>query len=192
MLAPRRSKKQRLKRQLTTATPKLQTRSRIRVYRKPFHQTIRPMMMLLHFSTIPPAFPTSAYQMNQPQSSHVSTITHLKTLECFSRLRQSIASTDGLFSIENATIVEIARTSSLANGEGADELLPKLAEKRWAVYITFHSPRLRPTWRPNPDINLPTTRHHDHMTYSFSSRQLLHREKELLRIRPCCKKFQYT
>ena len=64
------------------------------------------------------------------------TIAHLKTLECFSRLRQSIASTDGLFGIENATIVEIARTSSLANGEGADELLPRLAEKRWAVYIT--------------------------------------------------------
>lgn len=64
------------------------------------------------------------------------TIAHLKTLECFSRLRQSIASTDGLFGIDNATIVEIARSSSLANGEGADELLPRLAEKRWAVYIT--------------------------------------------------------
>jgi hypothetical protein len=64
------------------------------------------------------------------------TIAHLKTLECFSRLRQSIASTDGLFGIENATIVDIARTSSLASGEGADELLPRLAEKRWAVYIT--------------------------------------------------------
>ena len=72
------------------------------------------------------------------------TIAHLKTLECFSRLRQSIASTDGLFGINNSTIVEIARTSSLANGEGADELLPRLGEKRWAVYITravdrFHS-----------------------------------------------------
>jgi hypothetical protein len=64
------------------------------------------------------------------------TIAHLKTLECFSRLRQSIASTDGLFGIDNAAIVQIARTCSMANGEGADELLPRLAEKRWAVYIT--------------------------------------------------------
>ena len=64
------------------------------------------------------------------------TIAHLKTLECFSRLRQSVASTDGLFGIDNATVVDIARSSSLSNGEGADELLPKLAEKRWAVYVS--------------------------------------------------------
>jgi hypothetical protein len=56
--------------------------------------------------------------------------------ETIAHLRQSIASTDGLFGIDNATIVEIARTSRVANGEGADELLPRLAEKRWAVYIT--------------------------------------------------------
>jgi hypothetical protein len=64
------------------------------------------------------------------------TVAHLKTLECFSRLRQSVASTDGLFGIDNAAIVEIARRSRMANGEGADDVLPKLAEKRWAVYIT--------------------------------------------------------
>lgn len=64
------------------------------------------------------------------------TIAHLKTLECFSRLRQSIASTDGLFDIDNAMIVDVGRTSNLASGEGADELLPRLAEKRWAVYVS--------------------------------------------------------
>jgi hypothetical protein len=63
-------------------------------------------------------------------------IAHLKTLECFSRLRQTVASTDGLFGIHNAIIVEIARSSNLASGEGTDELLPKLAEKRWAIYIS--------------------------------------------------------
>jgi hypothetical protein len=64
------------------------------------------------------------------------TIAHLKTLECFSRLRQTVASTDGLFGIHNALVVDIARSSNLASGEGADELLPKLAEKRWAIYIS--------------------------------------------------------
>jgi hypothetical protein len=64
------------------------------------------------------------------------TIAHLKTLECFSRLRQTAASTDGLFGIHNAIVVDIARSSNLASGEGADELLPKLAEKRWAIYIS--------------------------------------------------------
>ena len=58
------------------------------------------------------------------------TIAHLKTFECFYRLRKAVSSTDGLFSIYNATDMDIARSSSLANSEGADELLLKLAEKR--------------------------------------------------------------
>jgi hypothetical protein len=64
------------------------------------------------------------------------TIAHLKTLECFSRLKQTTASTDGIFGIDNAKVVDIARTSSLANGDGADEFLPRLAEKRWAIYVS--------------------------------------------------------
>lgn len=64
------------------------------------------------------------------------TIAHLKTLECFYRLRQAVSSTDGLFGIYHATVIDIARSSSLANSEEADELLPKLAEKRWAIYVS--------------------------------------------------------
>jgi hypothetical protein len=64
------------------------------------------------------------------------TIAHLKTLECFYRLKQNIASADGIFGIDNAKIVDIARTSSLANGDGADEFLPRLGEKRWAIYVS--------------------------------------------------------
>jgi hypothetical protein len=69
-----------------------------------------------------------------PQANE--TIAHLKTLECFYRLKQNIASTDGMFGIDNAKIVDIAQTSSLTNGDGADEFLPRLAEKRWAVYVS--------------------------------------------------------
>jgi hypothetical protein len=72
--------------------------------------------------------------LNIPQVDE--TIAHLKTLECFYRLKQTIASTDGIFGINNAKIVDIARTSSLANGDGADEFLPRLAEKRWAIYVS--------------------------------------------------------
>jgi hypothetical protein len=64
------------------------------------------------------------------------TIAYLKVLECFSRLRQSIISMDGLFSVDNATVVHVARPSNLANGEGADELLSRLAEKHWAMYVS--------------------------------------------------------
>ena len=61
------------------------------------------------------------------------TIAHLKLLECFYRLRQTIGSTDGLFGISN----------SLVTGPGLDaseaeqlESLLKLAEKRWSIYIS--------------------------------------------------------
>ncbi|KAI7318221.1 hypothetical protein KC315_g10135 [Hortaea werneckii] len=61
------------------------------------------------------------------------TIAHLKLLECFHRLRQTIGSTDGLFGISN----------SLVTGPGIDateteqlESLAKVAEKRWAIYVS--------------------------------------------------------
>lgn len=63
-------------------------------------------------------------------------IAHLKVLECFYRLKQHIGSTNGLFGIDNAKIVDIARICSLSNGETANDLLPKLAEKRWAIYVS--------------------------------------------------------
>ncbi|KAM0719262.1 hypothetical protein Q7P37_005167 [Cladosporium fusiforme] len=63
------------------------------------------------------------------------TIAHLKVLESFYVLKQSISSMDGLFGIDNARILDLARSSSLENNEKADDLLPKLAEKRWAVYV---------------------------------------------------------
>jgi hypothetical protein len=91
------------------------------------------------------------------------TIAHLKTLECFSRLRQTIASTDGLFGIHNAIIVDIARSSNLASGEGVDELLPKLAEKRWAIYISRAVDRFH-AWVSVavPDGRLPTIAELEH------------------------------
>lgn len=61
------------------------------------------------------------------------TIAHLKLLECFYRLRQTIGSTDGLFGISD----------SLVTGPGIDaseleqlESLSQLAEKRWSIYVS--------------------------------------------------------
>jgi len=64
------------------------------------------------------------------------TIAHLKTLECFYRLKQTIASTDGIFGIDNDKVVELGRVSSPGEGDGTDEFLPRLAEKRWAIYVS--------------------------------------------------------
>ncbi|KAI7216520.1 hypothetical protein KC333_g4776 [Hortaea werneckii] len=70
-------------------------------------------------------------EYNFPTSNE--TIAHLKLLECFYRLRQTIGSTDGLFGISN----------SLVTGPGIDatetehlESLAKLAEKRWSIYVS--------------------------------------------------------
>ncbi|KAF2170866.1 hypothetical protein M409DRAFT_51114 [Zasmidium cellare ATCC 36951] len=58
-------------------------------------------------------------------------IAHLKVLECFYRLKQTVGSTDGLFGIEDKFVTGHTITQSDKTGE----LLAKLAEKRWAVYL---------------------------------------------------------
>ncbi|WPH00759.1 glycine-rich domain-containing protein 2 [Acrodontium crateriforme] len=59
-------------------------------------------------------------------------IAHLKLLECFYRLRQKIGSTDGLYGINNDVILN---ASDIIGQEKLPELLSKLAEKRWAIYV---------------------------------------------------------
>jgi len=58
-------------------------------------------------------------------------IAHLKVLECFYRLRQKTGSTDGLFGIYNDTVLD----SGVEMNDKTPELLAKLAEKRWAIYV---------------------------------------------------------
>ncbi|KAK3676397.1 hypothetical protein LTR78_003673 [Recurvomyces mirabilis] len=55
---------------------------------------------------------------------------HLKLLECFYRLKQSIGSRDGIYGISDSVV-----TQHIASGDKANELLAKLAEKRWAIYL---------------------------------------------------------
>ncbi|RMY10033.1 hypothetical protein D0868_03919 [Hortaea werneckii] len=61
------------------------------------------------------------------------TIAHLKLLECFYRLRQTIGSTDGLFGISNGLLTGPGIDASEAE---QSESLSKLAEKRWAIYVS--------------------------------------------------------
>lgn len=67
-------------------------------------------------------------------------IAHLKVLECFYRLRQSIGSTDGLFGICNSVVTDspIWKEQEVlepANQAQKDRLLRRVAEKRWAIYV---------------------------------------------------------
>lgn len=58
-------------------------------------------------------------------------IAHLKLLECFYRLKQSIGSRDGLFGIYN----ELVTWHGITDENKTAECLAKLAEKRWAIFV---------------------------------------------------------
>ncbi|KAI5365237.1 Putative Glycine-rich domain-containing protein [Septoria linicola] len=59
-------------------------------------------------------------------------IAHLKVLECFYRLRKSIAAQDGLYGIKDSIITG---QKFAANNDNTSVLLAKLGEKRWAIYV---------------------------------------------------------
>lgn len=84
----------------------------------------------------PPDITTGFSNLNLSSSTsitptHAETIAHLKVLEAFYRLRQNIGSTDGLYGISNSTV-----TSLTPSNDEQSELLARLAEKRWAIYLT--------------------------------------------------------
>ena len=59
-------------------------------------------------------------------------VAHLKVLECFYRLRQTVGSKDGLFGIDNS----IALGKGLPSSDQTPQVLAKLSEKRWAIYVS--------------------------------------------------------
>ena len=66
-------------------------------------------------------------------------IAHLKLLAAFANLREEIAESDGLFAI-NDTLA-----SSLSS-QSREQLIVKLREKRWAVYVTRALDRFQKWW----------------------------------------------
>ncbi|KAK8213299.1 hypothetical protein M8818_002598 [Zalaria obscura] len=78
---------------------------------------------------------------------------HLKLLECFYRLRQKIGSSDGLFGISNSALRPLSEEPSFKE----PEFLAKLAEKRWAIYVSRAVDRFA-RWR---DAIAPTTAYLD-------------------------------
>ena len=67
-------------------------------------------------------------------------IAHLKLLECFHELRETIATTDGLYGIKDAY------AASTANGSSHASLLTKIREKRWSIYVTQAVKRFELWW----------------------------------------------
>lgn len=81
---------------------------------------------------------------------------HLKLLECFYRLKQKIASTDGLFDISSDILGNIDQNTPRkdAHNDKINMMLTLLAEKRWQVYVSRAVDRFS-RWRfslePNTD-----------------------------------------
>ncbi|KAF2207168.1 hypothetical protein CERZMDRAFT_63004 [Cercospora zeae-maydis SCOH1-5] len=69
-------------------------------------------------------------------------IAHLKMLECFYRLKQCVASQDGLFGIRD----DLVTGQNAPMDEKTSELLAKLGEKRWAIYVQRAIDRFETWW----------------------------------------------
>jgi hypothetical protein len=97
---------------------------------------------------IPPPDPTAGFaylgfeaHRRSGMPHEAECIAHLKFLECLYRLRQTIASTDGLFGITN----EYIKAASISDANKS-ELLAKLGEKRWAIFVTRSVDRFTAWW----------------------------------------------
>ena len=64
---------------------------------------------------------------------------HLKLLEAFNQLKEDIGTNDGLFGLSD----ELA-TAAASNGR--QEVLMKICEKRWAIYVTRAASRFERWW----------------------------------------------
>ncbi|KAL8698090.1 MAG: hypothetical protein Q9201_006762 [Fulgogasparrea decipioides] len=69
---------------------------------------------------------------------------HLKLLEAFHQLREDVATTDGLYGIHDSFVDAIIPTEE--ETERA-QLLLKLREKRWAIYVTKAVWRYETWWK---------------------------------------------
>jgi hypothetical protein len=104
----------------------------------------------------PPQIATSTGRGDPDLPSPQDCVAHLKLLECFYRLRQEIASTNGLFGItcDIAESVDQKAPRTEPHKDKNDEAIILLAEKRWQVYVTRAVERFS-RWRyslePNAD-----------------------------------------
>ena len=73
-------------------------------------------------------------------------IAHLKLLECFHQLRETVATNDGLFGIRDDFAEQ-----GLAPGDKAD-LLVKIREKRWAIYVAKAAKRFEAWWQHGVEV----------------------------------------
>jgi hypothetical protein len=86
----------------------------------------------------PPQIANSAVQLSPDLPSAEDCVAHLKLLECFYRLRQNIASTNGLFGISCDIFNDLDQSAPRTDThkDKNTEIITLLAEKRWQVYVS--------------------------------------------------------
>ena len=82
-------------------------------------------------------------------------IAHLKLLECFHELRQTIATDDGLFGIRDDIVEQVLAPKDKA------ELLLKIREKRWAIYVAKAAKRFEAWWQHAVEVSSEMQSLHD-------------------------------
>ncbi|KAI4728109.1 hypothetical protein E4T49_04006 [Aureobasidium sp. EXF-10728] len=99
---------------------------------------------------------SSLPQLDPELPSPEDCVAHLKLLECFYRLKQKIASAEGLFGISCDDVGHLDQSAPQkdTHKDPQNETLTLLAEKRWQVYVSRAVARFA-RWRyslePNPD-----------------------------------------
>lgn len=95
----------------------------------------------LHSSDLTAAFSNLTLKPADSNPTPDQCIAHLKLLEAFHQLREDVATTDGLFGIND----------SLTPADEADarriNILRQIREKRWAVYVTRAVMRFEKWWQ---------------------------------------------
>ena len=103
------------------------------------------------YSALPPditaSFSTLSLNRGTAKPTKDQCIAHLKLLECFHELRENVATTDGLFGIGDHFAEKIHDPKAKA------ELLLKIREKRWAVYVAKAAERFEAWWQHAIEIS---------------------------------------
>ncbi|KAL8744796.1 MAG: hypothetical protein Q9184_007953 [Pyrenodesmia sp. 2 TL-2023] len=105
-----------------------------------------------HPALAPPDWKTAAPSLDLHATTDKPTadqcLAHLKVLEAFHQLREDVATTDGLYGIYDRFVddTNTART----------QLLRKIREKRWAVYVTKATKRFEQWWHKTRPQASPT------------------------------------
>lgn len=97
------------------------------------------------YSANPPdlaaAFSNLTIGRESPTPTPEQCIAHLKLLEAFHQLREDVATTDGLFGIKDSLV------SAKEPKNNQSEILLRIREKRWAVYVARAASRFEKWWQ---------------------------------------------